>query len=115
MREIIGWKAWFIANGALTMATSEEAGFCTLPDTMIGVKSFHNDGTSAIFQNYDYYFTAEGVDGRLLMACDVDVREINRRKDIENRYPTAVIKRGIWTDPGTMEIADNEMRDATWP
>lgn len=92
---------------------SNEAGFCVLPDTVLGILVYHSDGTRSKFTGYDYYFKADGLGGELI-GCDVDVRERNTKEDIESRYKNVIIKRGIWTDPGTMRVVDDSMIADKW-
>ena len=112
--ELIGWKAWFIADENLKTMTSNDASFCVLPDTILGILAIHSDGTKARLTGQDYYFIADGLNGQLI-GGDIDIRERGTRQHIETRYKNTIIKLGIWTDPGTMRQVSDEMSEAIWP
>jgi len=60
----------------------------------------------------DYYFQAPGPNG-IIMGADIDHREVDRKEEIQRRYPGAVVKRGKWTDPDTFDDAWQDIKAAT--
>jgi len=123
--KVIGWKAWFVDvphQTEIICFNSNDVLFDDLPkDGCLGVVLYYSDnkpdgnpmrGTLA---TYDYYFAAVGpID--IIIGCDNDARERNVQQEIQKRYESPVIIRGIWTDTPTIKHVEQEMNEAVlWP
>lgn len=121
--DIIGWRAWFVdipGQTEILRFDSSITSFSDLPsDGMQGIVIFQNDLKAdgylkrGNWQNYDYYFQAEGING-IFQGCDVEVRERSTPDEIVLRYPTAIVKRGSFTDMETVTLINKEMSDSQW-
>lgn len=106
--EITCWIAWFVdvPQTKVTRYISFNTEWEELPrDGMIACAfiSDREDGGHSKwkFSGYDFYFKADGINGPIY-GCDIEQREVDKKKDIAERYVNASIIRGMWTDEDTM-------------
>lgn len=121
---IIGWRAWYVGSGNFPVIeyNSNEHVWATLPeDGMLAVRTYEDelkpngDNKGIKLSGMDYYFTAFGPQD-LFVGADIDRREVDVANEIKERYTNAVVKRGMWTDSNTMEMAFRAMQEAKrWP
>jgi len=106
---LIGWKAWVATQYGFTRYNSLQHKWEDVPkDGMLALRTYESELKSNKtpvgfkFLGCDYYFMAR--------------RDKDVEKEIEKRYPGAIIRRGKWTDVVTFELARKEMEAAAnWP
>jgi len=121
--QIVGWEAWFVdipEQTKVTRYSSKDTEFKDLPsDGLLGIVMFMDEAAPSgylkrvLWNGYDYYFLAKGVNADFI-GCDVDTRERFAPTDIKERYPSAIIIRGAFTDMGTLIQVKSEMQETQW-
>jgi hypothetical protein len=93
-QDIIRWRTWCVGGKVYNGSTFDE--WSQLPDDgVLTVMLWHRDGTRRVMQGNDYYWaTPDGV------YAHGDSRD--PVVDIINRYPSASVKRGMWTTDAEM-------------
>lgn len=105
----IQWCAWYTGGRIFRGTTPEE--FAALPDDgVLAVVLAFNDGTRRYLMGDDFYWTAPGCGGPIYAHATHNVTPAS----IAERYPGASIKRGRWTDDGTMRCVQQEMERFCW-
>ena len=115
MANVEYWTAWFVSiprQGELQEYVGNDASYIKqLPtDGCLGIIIQHDDGTNQALVGYDYYFTADGNEGKPIIGCANETRETEVVKDIKARYTNPYIIRGVWTDSDTIDEIKEKVR-----
>lgn len=103
----IGWSVWYADR---KLYTSRDNKWEKLPnDGVIAVIVFFNKG-KRIMTGSDFYFRAPGNDDKFIYAQSSPG---DSKKEIEKRYPKAIVLRGKWTDDTTMHALDRILIDSS--
>lgn len=115
MAKIEYWTAWYVPfprQGEIQEYVGNDPYYIReLPtDGCLGFIVQYDDGTNHVLQGYDYYFLADGTEGKPIFGCDNETREKELVKDINTRYINPYLIRGIWTDSDTIDIIKEKVR-----
>lgn len=104
---VVGWRAWY---DDLSVFDSRSSDWESLPsDGLQMVVLYQSDGGRQMISGQDYYFRADGPDGRPIYGANCDPPE-----DTERRYVNAVIKRGRWTSTERIQEINRLAVESRW-
>lgn len=115
--EFVEWEAWFVdvpkQDKVLRFKSPDMEDIKELPtDGCLAIAIRYSDMSFHSLIGYDWYWIAEGPDGRYIAGCEVENREIQIQSDIKKRYVNPFLIRGIWTTPQRMKEVQDEMLGA---
>ena len=100
VQKAVSFKAWYI-GGKTYEGDSSEWG--KMPDDgLLAVKVFFSDGLSRVCSGNDWY-------GLLIIDADTWTVIHNNNEDNQERYPTALWKRGKWTSEKEMQAVSRAL------
>lgn len=102
---IIGWRAYFV-SGAIY--TSKSNAITDIPnDGMLGLVTFHSDGTKRRITGGDYYYLDFAANKQGMDRGDIGI--------VALKYPGSILIRGMWTDEETQRACEARMKSDIAP